>query len=370
MAVGVARKTLLEEPLRFALAVAGVALAVMLILVLNGLYDGIGEQITGYLDHAPAELVVAQEGLRDFLGTRSSLPVGSAEVVEDVGGVRRVTPVVVQYVVLELRGRKEFTLLVGFDPAEGGGPWDVAKGTSDVEPGEVVLDAALARLRGLGLGDRMDILGEEFEIVGLSAGTSTFMTGTAFVHYRDAARLVRARGPSFLLLTLDPGLSAAAVIERVEAEAPRTTVSTRARVNRNDQELFAGILKGPVAFMVAVAFLVGVLLVGLMTYTATVERSKDYGALKAIGAPSARLYLVVLQQAGLSTALGSALGVGLAFAAAELIAALNPRFLVVIGLRPVAAVFAAALLMGVLAALAPTAALARIDPAIAFRRGV
>lgn len=367
--VRVARKTLLEEPLRFGIAVGGVALSIVLILVLGGMYAGVNEQVTAYVDHAPAELVVAQTGLRNFLGVRSSLPPAAEDEVRGVDGVERATPVIAQYVVLELRGRKEFTLLVGFEPQRGGGPWDVVSGTGEVRDGEVVLDQALARLRDLRVGDHIDILGESFEIAGLSAGTSSFMTGTAFVTYADAARLVNAQGPSFVLATLDSGSDAGEVADRIERAAAPVTVSTRPRIAANDIELFAAILKGPVGFMVVTAFLVGVSLVGLTTYTATIERAKDYGALKAIGASNRKLYGIVVRQAAISAVTGSVLGVALAFVVAEVIERANPRFLVAIQPAAVAGVLGVALAMGVLAALAPALALARIDPAIAFRRG-
>ena len=39
--------------------------------------------------------------------------------------------------------------------------------------------------------------------------------------------------------------------------------------------------------MIAIAFLVGTMVVGLVIYTATIERQREYGVLKAMGHPTA-----------------------------------------------------------------------------------
>jgi putative ABC transport system permease protein len=120
--------------------------------------------------------------------------------------------------------------------------------------------------------------------------------------------------------------------------------------------------------MVGVHFLVGTLVVGLVIYTATIERRREYGVLKAIGAPNGLLYQVVAEQALIAAGAGVALGVGLAFAAARLIMALRPQFLLVYEPAVVVQALLAGLGMALLAALLPARALARLAPADVFRR--
>jgi putative ABC transport system permease protein len=80
--------------------------------------------------------------------------------------------------------------------------------------------------------------------------------------------------------------------------------------------------------MVAIAFLVGTL-VGLVIYTATIERQREYGVLKAIGARNGLLYRTVTTQALIAAGVGSILGVALAFGLAQLIMTSQPQFLIV-----------------------------------------
>jgi hypothetical protein len=49
-----ARRNLLKDTMRLALSVTGVALAVMLILLLQGFLDGMYRQIAAYLEYTPA----------------------------------------------------------------------------------------------------------------------------------------------------------------------------------------------------------------------------------------------------------------------------------------------------------------------------
>ena len=82
--------------------------------------------------------------------------------------------------------------------------------------------------------------------------------------------------------------------------------------------------------MIAIAFLVGTLIVGMVIYSATIERQREYGVLKAMGAHNAILYRTVVAQALVVASVGALMGVGLAAGIAQLIMALRPQFLIVL----------------------------------------
>jgi ABC-type antimicrobial peptide transport system permease subunit len=136
----------------------------------------------------------------------------------------------------------------------------------------------------------------------------------------------------------------------------------------NDVTLIARFFSIPLQLMVVIAFLVGTLVVGLVIYTATTERRREYGMLKAIGARNGLLYRIVTLQALLAALAGSILGVGLAFGVAQLIMATRPQFLVTLSAVAIAQAIGATLLMAILAALFPARLLGRLAPAEAFRK--
>jgi hypothetical protein len=74
--VPLARRQLLHEPLKLALALIGVALAVALVALLLALKEGIDRQATTYEDHAGADVYVAAPDTRTFATPGASpLPV-------------------------------------------------------------------------------------------------------------------------------------------------------------------------------------------------------------------------------------------------------------------------------------------------------
>lgn len=366
--MSLARRNLLQDKTRLALSVAGVSLAVMLMLLLNGLLGGMYTQIGAYLDHSPGSLVLAQKGVRNLLGATSFLPPDATARIRAVPGVAREIPIVSQFVILDLHGRKQPTYMIGYDSAQGGGPWQLAAGRAPLSNSEMVFDRVLAQRHNITLGATVPVMGRAFTVVGLSDGTASWMTSFFFVRKAAAESLLRAPGAiSFLLITPERGVSATELRERLDT-LPGVEVTLKADMMANDVTLLTRFFSLPLQLMVAIAFLVGALVVGLVIYTATTERRREYGVLKALGARNRLLYAVVTLQALLAALGGAALGIGLAYGVAQVIMTLRPQFLVTLTPLALAQALGATLLMAALASFFPVRLLARLAPAEAFRR--
>jgi putative ABC transport system permease protein len=232
----------------------------------------------------------------------------------------------------------------------------------------MVLDRVLAEQHSIAPGDTLPVLNRTFTVVGLSADTSTWMMSFAFVRKTAAESLLLVPGATgFLLVTPANGISAETMRDRLST-LPGTHVLLKSELVANDVALLTRSFSAPLRLMVTIAFIVGVLIVGLIIYTATVERQREYGVLKAIGARNRRLYRVVTTQAMLVAIVGSIIGIGLALGGAQLIMALRPQFLVVIEPMATLQALAAGLVMAGLSALFPARLLARLAPADVFRR--
>ncbi len=120
--------------------------------------------------------------------------------------------------------------------------------------------------------------------------------------------------------------------------------------------------------MVAIAFAVAILVIGLAVYSSTAERSREYATLKALGLARRALFRLVGVQAAALALAGTVLGILLTLAAARGVSAFAPKYLIAISAGSVAAIAASALAMAVVAAFVPSYFLARLDPASAFRR--
>ena len=66
-----------------------------------------------------------------------------------------------------------------------------------------------------------------------------------------------------------------------------------------------------ITIMNLIGFLIGLAVMALTVYTATLARRSEYGMLKALGARNEHLYWAVLAQAMISVAIGFTVGLGL-----------------------------------------------------------
>ncbi len=350
------------------LSIGGVALAIMLVLILDGFLSGMYRQITSYLEHAAGTVVVTQEGVSNLLGATSLLPPGSAASVEDVEGVAQAVPILSQFVILDLHDRKQPVYLVGYIPGEGGGPWEIVEGREPEADDEMVFDRVLADRHDIQLGDQLEVMDRRFRVVGLSGGTTSWMTSFIFLRKSAAESLLRAPGAtSFILVTAREGESPEGLRDRLSA-LPGADALLKSDMEINDARLFAKFFSAPVRLMTSIAFLIGALVVGLVIYTATVERQREYGVMKALGARNRVLYRVVALQAAWAAMAGTALGIVLALAARAVIMAARPQFLIVLEADMAARAVGIGLGMGLLAALFPARVVAGLAPAEVFRR--
>ncbi len=366
--VPIARRQLVAEPTKLIIALVAVAAAVALVLLLSGLRRGMGEQATVYLDHQPP-ILVGQAGSRDFLSQTSVLPAGIAEQVARVPDVADAAPISEGYAMLSLHGRRVLALLIGYDAGRRGGPWKLAKGRPPRAAGELVLDRVLAAEHGLNVGSTLRFRDSDLKIVGLSSGTSGFMTPLAFTTRETANALNEQPGTAtFLLVTPTRGVDPARLVTRIDAAVPGTAAHLRDELAVRDRDLFVGAFSGPLLAMLAIAAAVAVLVIAITVYNSTRDRAREYATLKAIGLRRNSLMRLVVAQAGALAVAGTGLGVAAAVIAARGVSTLAPKYLIALTVSDGLRMGLAALVFALLAGLAPARYLDRLDPATAFRK--
>ena len=367
----VAWKNLSGERTRFAISVAGVAFSVVLVITLRALYWGVIDEATRYVRTTGADLWVAQEGSPgDFLQARSVLPAGYEEQIRRVVGVGDAAPLLSRPVGFRIGQKDTDLFLLGVAPVgRPGWPATVRDGDAPVpERGQVVIDKVFAKNFVVSVGDVLPIGPRGLRVAAVVGGGNAFAYQFAWANLADVAALVGVDGfVSYFLVRTAEGQRVDAVGQRIESQVPGTVVFAGTELaDRNADNLREGFL--PVLWvLVIVAFVVGTIIIGLIIYTATVEKSREYGVLKAIGFSNRRLYAVVFQQSLLAATAGFLLGVLLSVALGPAIERIVPVF--VTDIRPGDIVFAGvgALGMAVLASFIPARPVARLDPAQVFR---
>lgn len=362
--VPLGRRLMTARPGRLVAGVLAIGLALMMILLLDGLWAGVQERATTYEDHLGADLVVVAPGTESLFSDRSTLPAEVAGVVAAVPGVTGTSRARTMYTILELHGDKAAAAVVGFAPGGPGEPWDLAEGRAPAD-GEVAVDRLLSQEHGLALGDALPLMGRNLTVVGLTDDTAMFMTPLVFVTESTLTDVLGAAGTTGVVLVTTENPEATA--ERLRSQG--LTVRTPAELAGAARELTTRIFGVPIRLMVAVAFAAGVLIVALVSYTVVAEHRRDLGVLKAIGAPAARLQFVTLTVTLGFSVVGGLVAVGLLAVARLAVTAWQPAFIVAVTPAALGRTAVAAAAMALLAAWVPARQVSRVDAATAFRSG-
>ena len=362
--VPVARRNLVTEKVRLAISVAGVGFAVLLILVVVSMYRGWSSR-GGIIEELPGDLWVVQKGTTDPFHSVSLVDANLSDRLAEVEGVGSVTKAYARTMGVTVGGENVPLYVMALD-----GPPGLDQGPTRFfpEPGTIAIDRVFAKQHGLGVGDSVSIAGKPLRVAEVYSGGNVVLFQFAFVSSGDAAEIYRlADAVSYHLVSVAEGASRAVVAGRIESLGAPVDVYTSEGFAATIREMVNKSFLPVVAVIVLIGFVVGVAVIGLTTYTATIERARDFGVLKAIGATAGYLYRIIISQSLMVGVLGFVVGLGGSFLVARLATQAVPEFVTDIRWYDVLAVFAASLVMAVLSAYLPVRRIAGIDPASVFR---
>ena len=250
-------------------------------------------------------------------------------------------------------------------------------GAARLEPGDAIVGTELARDLGLRVGDRFSVnTGRVTDSMRVSAlvdlGIKDLNRRTVIVPLRSAQSLLELPGGATVLeLQVADVWQAERLAAGLRQALPYKVESwqeTNAQLVSalRAQSISTAVIRGVVAAVV-------VLGIASVLVVSVVQKQREIGILRAMGATRGQILRVFLLQGAVVGALGSVLGVLLAMLLVWLFTTLavgpdgQPMF--VIHLPPGTAAYTALLatVCGVLAALAPARRAARMDPAQAIR---
>lgn len=366
--VPIARRNLLREKGRLVVSCVGVGAAVVLIAVVAGIYDGFHEIATTYIEESGADLIVAQEGSTDLFHSFSILPLNLSDSIASIPGVVSVSPLILRLVEVHSGESHSRAAVIGFQDL--GGPWHTIKGTKNIVPGEIVLDEIFANRNGLNVGSTVQINGKNFTVAGISTGTNVFIQQYAFVTFGDASGLVLPPGmTNYFFVRISEQAISSEISDRIQSVSPGLTVFTNKELASSNSNFINDAFLPILLVLDFVGVLVGVMVIGLTVYTATIEKTKEYGILKAIGATNGQLFKVLLSQSMILSGLGFLAGVAITAILTFVIGYFAPSVVVSISLNLLVLVLGATLTMGFVASYVPLRRVAHINPAVVFRRG-
>ena len=254
------------------------------------------------------------------------------------------------------------------EKAELGAPWEVSSGRSLPSDGEVIIDRNIAEKSGIGLGDNVEILGEEFEVTGLSEGTASLVNSVAFISMDDFKEMRGSYGTmSFLLVKVLHGESPEIVASRIENRVRDVTAQSGNAFAAQERKVVKDMSTDLITIMNLIGFLIGLAVMALTVYTSTLSRRREYGMLKALGARNMDLYRTVLAQAMLSVILGFLFGLTLTFLLTAIIPIFGSNLSLEISLTSLIKVGSISMVIAMVSAMIPIRQIAGLDPAMVFR---
>jgi putative ABC transport system permease protein len=363
--IAIARKNLLHDKAKFIVSVGGVALSTLLVLALLGLYFGIIQQSKDIPLTSGANYWVTERGLTNLFNSASFLPAGMTGRLATIPGVKDVAAVINRTTTVQINGRNATAAVVGYDTKTGigkaGKPY---KGATTVAWHEAIIDRAMAKKYGVDIGGSLAINGTSFKIVGLTTQTNALEFQYVFISYHDAAEALQQPAVNYYMVNLS--VPASRVEPDIKRVLPTVELQTKENIAQGNANVVSDSFLPIISLMVFIGLAVGTTVIGLTIYTATAERAKEYGILKAVGVTDGKLFGIVQRQTLLASVLGFAVGVGLYALVQYATFYVVPTVGFSLPGQYFAVVFGLTLLTGILAALIPLRKLNRIDPAEAF----
>jgi putative ABC transport system permease protein len=296
--------------------------------------------------------------------------------VRSVPGVARADNLIVTFMNTALPSGAQETMVVYAleDPNAWGMPWAVLQGRpDDLRRGRYFFldESAESRFGPFQVGDFREVQGTRLQVIGITTEARSFTTTPiAFMDYDLAQSLQpdQLRGQTaYTLIRLEPGADLDAVRAEIRRRLPFNDVHTGpewAEMSRRYWVESTGLGLNMV-LTIFLGCLVGVVVVALTLYTATMEHLKEFGTVKAIGGSNADIYRILAQQAAIAAIGGFALGTAMAFALRPVLAGVGLRL--VIPQELIVIVFAGTFALCMAAAMVSFRKVARIDPALVFR---
>jgi putative ABC transport system permease protein len=364
----IALRNLLQEKTRLVIGVLGVLFAVFLMATLIGLYNGSSRQFTQVIDNNPADVFVAGKDVSEFFHGQSSIPTTKIDELKAEPEVKAVVPVIIQHAPVKQDDRTYDVFLSSFEKDQPEGmPWQVISGTTNLDKQEIILTKSLGDKLSKTVGDKLELAGETFTIAGITEGEPSFGTYYAWITLDKAKAMTKqTETVQFAYISVHAPASTPHIVNDLKSRYPDLSIFTKAGFTENNRAVLLGSFLPVMQALVVIACLIGIAVIGLNIYTATLDKAREYGILKALGLRNRQLYGIVFMQALITTLLGLVVGLAMFALVANSLGQLIDIMPILYGVN-VAMIVSLVVVMGVIASFIPVRRLVRIDPVEVFK---
>src|SRR2546422_94761 len=303
-------RNLLHRPLRTLIGVMAVAVEVALVVLIVGLTSGLLTETAKRIEGIGADIMLQPPAASIFLGfSGSPMPIKIADKLAELKYVQAVAPALLQFnstggvdVVYGIDRDSFRTVSGGFVFLEG----------HDMEgPDDLLVDDWAAKAKHIKVGDTYNLLNHDWHVAAIiehGKGARLFVPLATLqdlvgAHDKASIFLIKCTRPEH---TED-------VMEQMRHELPGYTV----RPLKDFLSLMTSTnIPGLEAFinsMILLAISIGLLVIFLTMYTTVIERTRDIGVLKSLGANHWFVIRALLAESAALCLLGVGAGVGLSY---------------------------------------------------------
>ncbi|MBI1745582.1 MAG: ABC transporter permease [Acidobacteria bacterium] len=349
-----------RRPTRTLVSILAVALGVVLVLTAVGVSHGLLNDAADRTKSMGADIIFQPTGASLLFALNTgTMPLKIVNELMKEPEVGLASPAMLYF------STKDFGLVFGIDQKtfnQFPGRLQIISGTDLVEKYDAVVDDTFAKVHKLKVGDLMDILGDQkFRVSGICR------SGIAIVRvFVKLSTMQEVKGApnqiSMVFLKCKPGTATAQLFQTLRSGRFAGYTITK---SEDIFSMMSANLPGLEEFtltVVTTSALVSFLVVLLAMYTTILERTREIGILKSLGA--SRLFIVnaILKESLVICVLGILVGISLSFLARKLITMNFPTMQVDISTDWLLKAGLLGLVSGTLGALYPACKAARQDP--------
>jgi putative ABC transport system permease protein len=349
----------LHRPVRTAITVVAVAVEVTLVIIVVGLTSGLLHDYAQRTEGVGADIMVQPPSASIFMAfSGAPMPIAIAGKLRDLDYVQAVAPVLLQF-----NSVNGLDLVYGIDPktfGEVSGGFVFHAGHGLTAPNDILVDDVYARAKDVHVGQTLHLLGHDFHVSGIvehGKGARLFVLMSTLQEMSGARDKA-----SVFFVKCDRSDHIPAVMNEISDLLPRYEI----RSIKDYMSLMTSTnLPGLGAFidvMISIAVCIGFLVIFLSMYTTIIERTREIGVLKSLGASKIYIVQIFLSETALLCLGGAVAGVGLSYVMRAIFLKIFPSLTILITFKWILIAAAIALLGGLLGASYPAWLASRRDP--------
>jgi putative ABC transport system permease protein len=286
---------LLHRPVRSMISVVAIALEVTLILLIVGLCLGLLNDSRQRQAGIGADVVVMPPGSSFIVGlTGSPMSIKVGDILAKLPHVVTVAPVVQS---VSTAGTIE--VIAGIDPdsyQKLSGPFRFLSGGSFQHSDDVLVDEIFARSNHIKAGDPIEILNNKFRVAGI---IEPGKGARKFLQIKVMQDLIGAQGKATLFyLKADSPAHAEEIVKEIKAVpgmSKYVASSMAYYLSMMTTSNYPGVSKF-IDFVIGISVIIGFIVIFQAMYTAVMERTREIGILKSLGASKLYIVNVILRE--------------------------------------------------------------------------